>query len=69
MRSEIESLEKLVTWNLLDLPKELNVIQTKWVLDLKLNLNGKVIRHKAFLVVKGHSQIPGIDFLKVFSQV
>lgn len=69
MRFEISSLESLKTWDLMELPDDRNVIQTKWVFDIKRNGKGEIERYKARLVAKGFSQIPGIDFVEVFSPV
>jgi Reverse transcriptase (RNA-dependent DNA polymerase) len=34
----------------------------KWVYTIKYNVNGKIKRYKAHLLVKGYTQIYGIDF-------
>ena len=47
---------KKSTWELVDLPKGKEVIGVKWVYKTKSNVEGKIERHKARLVVKGYKQ-------------
>ena len=44
-------------------------IGLKWIFKLKKNPQGKVIKHKARLVVKGYSQRKGIDYEEVYALV
>lgn len=53
-------------WELLEDQK---LIRTKWVYDLKRDGRGSIVRYMATLIAKGFSQIPGIDFSKVFPPV
>jgi len=54
MEEEIEAIEKNETWKLVSLPKGKHVIGVKWVYKTKSNIEGKIERHKARLVVKGY---------------
>lgn len=69
MRVEIKSIEKNLTWELVDLPPQAKKIGVKWVYKTKLNGEGKVERCKARLVAKGYSQTAGIDYTEVFAPV
>jgi hypothetical protein len=51
------------------IPKENNVIGTKWVFKNKLDEYGQIVRNKARLVCKGYTQVEGIDFEESFSLV
>ena len=52
------------------LSKGKKVVCCKWVFKRKEGILGvEEAWYKARLVVKGYSQIPGIDFTNVFSQV
>jgi hypothetical protein len=69
MDEEFDQIEKNDTWELVLIPKDKNVIDTKWVYRNKLNEDGKVTRNKARLVCKGYEHVEGIDFEETFSLV
>ena len=69
MDEEIEAIEKNDTWDLVDLPKDKNLIGVKWVYKTKLNEKGEIDIFKARLVAKGFSQQPEIDFGETFALV
>ncbi|GAB2295854.1 hypothetical protein Dimus_038384 [Dionaea muscipula] len=69
MDEEIQAINKNKTWQLVDLPKGCKAIGVKWVYKLKKDVEGNVVKHKAWLVVKGFNQQAGIDFNEVFAPV
>eukprot|EP00253_Pinus_taeda_P004828 PITA_04828 len=69
MVDEMASLHKNETWDLVDLPVGRKPIGSKWVFKKKTNVEGKVEKYKAWLVAKGYSLVPGIDFGDIFSPV
>ncbi|KAI5317804.1 hypothetical protein L3X38_037511 [Prunus dulcis] len=69
MDTEIETIEKNGTWELVERPTDKPVIGVKWVFKTKLNLDGTVQKHKARLVAKGYAQKPGIDYNETFALV
>ena len=69
MDEENEAIEKNDTWDLVDLPKDKNLIGVKWVYKAKLNEKGEIDRFKARFVAKGFSQQLGIDFGETFSPI
>ena len=69
MRSELQSISRNRTWELVKLPPGQRPIGLKWVFKLKRNANGEVIKHKARLVEKGYVQKQGVDFEEVFAPV
>lgn len=52
MESELRSINKNKTWEMVKLPAGDKPIGLKWVLKLKKNANGEVLKHKARLVAK-----------------
>nr|GEW90226.1 copia protein [Tanacetum cinerariifolium] len=55
--------------SLVDRPKGVRPIGTKWVLKNKKDERGIVIRNKAMLVAQGHTQEEGINYDEVFTLV
>lgn len=69
MNEELTSIEQNETWELCNLPAVRKAIGSKWVFKLKMDENGKIIRHKARLVAQGFSQKFGVDYDEVFAPV
>lgn len=67
MQAEIDELEAQQTWSLTTLPQGKAPLRGRWVYKVKTDLNGNVVKYKARWVVKGFSQILGIDYLETFS--
>jgi hypothetical protein len=64
---EISVLSK--TWTLVPRPTGRKVIGCKWVFKRKRDGDGHVTRYRSRLVVKGYSQVPGIDYQDSFAPV
>jgi hypothetical protein len=62
MNEELENFERNQVWTLVDPPRDVNVIGTKWVFKNKQGEDGEVVRNKAHLVAQGYSQVEGLDF-------
>lgn len=69
MNDEYKSLIENGTWTLCEIPKGRKPIKNKWLFKTKRDVNGKIDRYKARLVVKGCSQKAGIDYQEIFSPV
>jgi hypothetical protein len=66
---ELNLLEGMCTWELVEKPIDAITIPNKWTFVKKLNKANHVIRHKAQLVTKGCVQCPGHEFIETYSPV
>lgn len=61
--------KKNKTWVLVNRLKDRKIIEVKWVFRTKLNTDGSINKHKAWLVIKGYAQVFGVDYSDTFSPV
>jgi hypothetical protein len=69
MHEELNNFTRNEVWELVERPKNHNVIGTKWVFRNKHNEDGLVVRNKARLVAQRYTQIEGLDFGETFAPV
>lgn len=69
IESEMQSIMKNDTWELVDPPEGIKPIDVKWLFKTKLNERGEVDKYKARLVVKGYAQRKGIDYNEIYAPV
>lgn len=69
MASEMASIIKNDTWNLVSRTDEMDVIGSRMVLRNKFDANGRLQRRKARLVAQGFSQHPGVHYSQTFAPV
>ncbi|CAL1380288.1 unnamed protein product [Linum trigynum] len=69
MNEETDALIANDTWDEVILAERKKAIDNKWVYKIKHKADGSIERHKSRLVVKGFTQVYGIDFLDTFSSV
>ena len=67
MEEEVDALKSNGTWQLVQRPKDKNVIPGKWVFKTKLSADGTLDRYKARYVAKGFKQVEGLDFHETFA--
>ncbi|KAJ8876812.1 hypothetical protein PR048_021259 [Dryococelus australis] len=66
MHEEHDSLLENETWELVDLPKNVYVVQCKWAFKIKRGANTDRWRYKARLVARGFTQEFGVDYHETF---
>ena len=66
---ELTSLETTCTWDIVKCPQGMNIIRCKWVFKIKSNATSEINKYKACLVVKGYSQVQGVDYDKTYAPV
>ena len=69
MHEELNNFTRNQIWDLVERPKNYNVIGTKWVFRNKQNEDEMVVRNKARLVAQGFTQVEGLDFGENFAPV
>lgn len=70
MKREIDALNNLGTFDYKSYkPSGEPVVGTKWVFKKKLNRDGSVDKFKARLVVKGFSQVEGVNYYETYASV
>lgn len=69
IQTKLDTLEKMGTWKLADMPKDRKPVTNKWVFIRKYNKDGRLLKYKARLVARGFSQVPGMDYNKMFAPV
>ncbi|GKE89080.1 retrovirus-related pol polyprotein from transposon TNT 1-94, partial [Tanacetum coccineum] len=69
MQEELHEFEPLEVWELIPRPERVMIITLKWILKVKLDELGGVLKNKARLVARGYRQEEGIDFKESFALV
>nr|GEX25252.1 hypothetical protein [Tanacetum cinerariifolium] len=69
MQEEIHEFEWLEVWEFVPRPDRAMTINLKWILKVKLDEYGGVLKSKAPLVAKGYHQEEGLDFKELFTPV
>ena len=62
-------MKKNQVWDLVDLPPGQKTIRNIWGLKIKLKAYRSIERYKAHLIVKGYTQMDGVDYEETFSLV
>src|SRR6202522_2899787 len=66
---ELQNLKAAGTWEVVERPDGVNMVDSKWVFRLKKDAKGNIIKWKARLVARGFTQIYGMDYFKTFAPV
>lgn len=69
MQEEFSSLIANNTWSLIELPRNKNLVDCKWIFKIKRNDHGNIVRYKARLVARGFTQVKGFDYGETYAPV
>ena len=69
IKTELDSILKNQTWELVDLSYGAKPIGYKWIFKRKYFPNGSIKKYKARLVAKGFSQKQNVDYFETFAFV
>ena len=69
MDEELNNFTRNQVWELVEKPKNYNVIGTRWVFRNKQDQDGIVVRNKARLVAQGYTQVEGLAFRETYALV
>ncbi|KAI0995437.1 hypothetical protein K3495_g12742 [Podosphaera aphanis] len=69
IQTELDMLNQKNTWELVDPPKEANIIGNRWIFTRKFDENGQLCKYKARLVAQGFTQGYIYDYSDTFSPV
>jgi len=64
---EIETLEKIGVWDVVDCPEGVNVIDSTWTFKIKQHPDGLIKKFKACFCVQGDHQAHGVDFFEIYA--
>ena len=69
MGRKLSTLHQAGTWETVPHLTDKNVINSKWVFHTKYKVDGTVDKYKAQLVMRGFTQVYGVDYLETYSPV
>ena len=69
IQAELKRLADAHTWNVVERPKDVNVVSCKWVFKIKKNTAGEIDKYKARLVARGFTQQYGVDYHEIYAPV
>ena len=69
MAEELQALGDNHTWDVVQCPPNVKVIDCKWIYSIKLRSDGTLNRYEARLVILGNKQEYGVDYEETFAPV
>ena len=66
---EIDTLEEMDAWVVVDRLEDMNILEGIWAVKLKRFPDGMITKFKARDCVRGDQQLEGIDFFEIYTPV
>ncbi|KAL7524697.1 hypothetical protein ACHAXR_002241, partial [Thalassiosira sp. AJA248-18] len=66
---EVETLEKMEAWDVVDRTSDMNVLPSTWAFKCKRFPDGMIKKFKARFCARGDRQIEGVDYFETFAPV
>ncbi|CCF54415.1 hypothetical protein NDA11_004860 [Ustilago hordei] len=67
--TEMEGLESMNIWKVVDMPTNAHLVDLKLVLNVKMDANGVPYKFKAQSCAQGFSQREGVDYMEIFAPI
>ena len=67
--AELDNLVSKGTWIEVEKPTDRKTVGCSWILKVKRDAMGDIVKFKARLVAQGFSQVPGVDFEETYAPV
>ena len=67
IHKELNNLQKAGTWEIVERPKDRNIVKNRWVFRIKKDAAEKCKQYKARLVAKGFMQVQGVDYYNTWA--
>ena len=69
MEIELNTFKEIGLYQEVKMPHNQKIIDLKWVFKIKCGPNGEIDKYKACLVMKGYTQVEGLDYSDTFMPV
>ena len=67
INTKLKSLEDAHTWNVVECPRNTNIISCKWVFKIKKNAAGKIDKYKARLIACSFTQQYSVNYDETYA--
>ena len=69
MAIELNTFKEIGLYQEVEAPTNCKIINSKWVFKIKCGPNSEIDKYKARLIMKGYTQVEGLDYMDTFAPV